>query len=164
MVVEIILAVLLLIVAVVWFAKRSQSGRKPFEGSEQTNSPENLAVTSLLDATMTGMREGLLVVNRDMRVVASNPAARKLFNPSVAALQSQRLTELTRNPAIYSAFLDGLKGVERSGVKVETHGPERQIFDLRVVPIGSANGNGAEGALGVFFDITRMERLPPSIV
>jgi len=159
MVVEIILAGLLLIVAVVWFAKRSESGKKPVEGSEQSNSPENLAVTSLLDATMTGMREGLLVVNRDMRVVASNPAAYKLFNPSVATLQSQRLTELTRNPAIYSAFLDGLKGVERSGVKVETHGPERQVFDLRVVPIGSANGNGAEGALGVFFDITRMERL-----
>ena len=124
MVVEIILAGLLLIVAVVWFAKRSKSDKNPLAGSEQTSSPENLAVTSLLDATMTGMREGLLVVNRDMRVVASNPAARKLFNPSVATLQSQRLTELTRNPAIYSAFLDGLKGIERSGVKVETHGPE----------------------------------------
>jgi len=108
---------------------------------------------------MTGMREGLLVVNRDMRVIASNPAAHRLFNPSVAALKSQRLTELTRNPAIYSAFLDGLKGIERSGVKVETHGPERQIFDLRVIPIGTVNGNGAEGALGVFFDITRTERL-----
>ena len=159
MVVEIILAGLFLIVAIVWLAKRSKSDKNPVAGSDQSTSPENLAVTSLLDATMTGMREGLLVVNRDMRVVASNPAARKLFNPSVATLQSQRLTELTRNPAIYSAFLDGLKGVERSGVKVETHGPERQIFDLRVVPIGSTNGNGAEGALGVFFDITRTERL-----
>jgi two-component system, OmpR family, phosphate regulon sensor histidine kinase PhoR len=159
MVVEIILAGLLVIVAVMWFATRSRSNNKAIAPLEQTHSPESLAVSSLLDATMAGMREGLLVVNRDMRVVASNPAARKLFNPSVATLQSQRLTELTRNPAIYSAFLDGLKGVERSGVKVETHGPERQVFDLRVVPIGSVNGNGAEGALGVFFDITRMERL-----
>jgi len=159
MVVE-VLAALLIVVVIVWFATRSKSEKKhSLEGSEQTNSPEHLAGSSLLEATMTGMREGLLVVNRDMRVVASNPAARKLFNPSVATLQSQRLTELTRNPAIYSAFLDGLKGLERSGVKVETHGPERQIFDLRVVPIGSANGNGAEGALGVFFDITRTERL-----
>src|SRR6185369_6798997 len=82
-----------------------------------------------------------------------------LFSPSVPVLNSQRLTELTRNPAIYSAFLDALKGVERSGVKVETHGPERQVFDLRVVPIGDVNGNGAAGALGVFFDITRLERL-----
>jgi len=154
------LAALLLVGVVVWLATRSKFDKNhPVEKSEQTDAPENLAVSSLLEATLTGMREGLLVVNRDMRVVASNPAARKLFNPSVATLQSQRLTELTRNPEIYSAFLDGLKGLERSGVKVETHGPERQIFDLRVVPIGNANGNGAEGALGVFFDITRTERL-----
>src|ERR1051325_5850939 len=156
-----VLAALLLILAIVWFATRLKSDKiRLVEGSDQTNSPEHLAVSSLLEATMTGMREGLLVVNRDMRVVASNPAARKLFNPSVATLQSQRLTELTRNPAIYSAFLDGLKGLERSGIKVETHGPERQIFDLRVVPIGKVNGHGtADGALGVFFDITRTERL-----
>lgn len=105
------------------------------------------------------MREGLLVVDKDMRVVASNPAARKLFSSSLTKLDSQRLTELTRNPAIYSAFLDALKGNEVGDVKVETHGPERQVFDLRVVPVGNVNGHGAEGALGVFFDITRTERL-----
>jgi len=152
----------MLLAALVWavttFTRRASSDASNAEQIDQSQSPESLAVSSLLHATMTGMREGLLVVNKDMRVVASNPAAHKLFNPSVAALKSQRLTELTRNPAIYGAFLDGLKGIERSGVKVETHGPERQVFDLRVVPIG-ANGHGAEGALGVFFDITRTERL-----
>jgi two-component system phosphate regulon sensor histidine kinase PhoR len=109
---------------------------------------------------MNGMREGLLVVDRDMRVVASNTAAHHLFNPSRGKLESQRLTEITRNPAIYSAFLDALKGMERSGVRVETHGPERMVFDLRVVPLGSnSNGKAAEGALGVFIDVTRMEHL-----
>jgi two-component system phosphate regulon sensor histidine kinase PhoR len=127
---------------------------------ENTNESDQIfAASSLFQATLAGMREGLLVVDKDMRVVASNPAAHKLFNSSLKKLDSQRLTELTRNPAIYSAFLDGLKGNEVAGVKVETHGPERQVFDLRVVPIGNVNGNGAEGALGVFFDITRTERL-----
>ena len=148
-----------LITVIASFLKRKSSSGSSEVQLDQTNSPENLAVGSLLEATLANMREGLLVVNKDMRVVASNPAAHKLFNPSVATLKSQRLTELTRNPAIYSAFLDGLKGIERSGVKVETHGPERQVFDLRVVPIGNTNGHGAEGALGVFFDITRTERL-----
>jgi two-component system phosphate regulon sensor histidine kinase PhoR len=160
---RLILGSLILLVAAVWavraFTARESASTSSLERIDQSQSPESLAVSALLEATMSGMREGLLVVNQDMRVVASNPAAHKLFNPSVPALASQRLTELTRNPAIYSAFLDGLKGIERSGVKVETHGPERQVFDLRVVPIGSANGNGAEGALGVFFDITRTERL-----
>jgi len=157
----VILAVAL--VVIVGWTIRASVRAKPAISSpddpDQSRAPENLPVNSLFEATLSGMREGLLVVNKDMRVVASNQAARKLFNPSVPALTAQRLTELTRNPAIYSAFLDGLKGIERTGVKVETHGPERQIFDLRVVPIGSVNGNGAEGALGVFFDITRMERL-----
>lgn len=132
---------------------------QPQESEDTHKADEIFAADALLEATMGGMREGLLVVNKDMRVVASNTAAHKLFSTSVARLQSQRLTELTRNPAIYSAFLDGLRGNEVSGVKVETHGPERQVFDLRVVPVGNANGNGAEGALGVFFDITRTERL-----
>ena len=161
--VRLVLASLLLVTVVVFaiLARTESSNTKTSSADrlDQSQSPESLAVSSLLEATMSGMREGLLVVNRDMRVVASNPAAHKLFNPSVPALKSQRLTELTRNPAIYSAFLDGLKGIERSGVKVETHGPERQIFDLRVVPIGGTNGKGAEAALGVFFDITRLERL-----
>ena len=44
-------------------------------------------------------------------------------------------------------------------MKVETHGPERMVFDLRVVPLSSSNGKGAEGALGVFIDVTRIEQL-----
>jgi two-component system phosphate regulon sensor histidine kinase PhoR len=126
---------------------------------EGNKTDELFSAGTLFEATLSGMREGLLVVNKDMRVVASNAAAHKLFSASIAKLKSQRLTELTRNPAIYSAFLDALKGNEVSGVKVETHGPDRQVFDLRVVPIGNVNGHGAEGALGVFFDITRTERL-----
>ena len=130
----------------------------------KTESPaETIALGKLFEATMTGMREGLLVVDQDMRVVASNPVAHRVFNLSKGSLESQRLTELTRNPAIYSAFLDALNGIERSGVKVETHGPERLVFDLRAVPLASSNGSKDEaqpqGALGVFIDITRIERL-----
>jgi two-component system phosphate regulon sensor histidine kinase PhoR len=129
------------------------------ESQDTDNTDKIFAPGSLFEATLGGMREGLLVVDKEMRVVASNPAAHKLFSSSLRKINSQRLTELTRNPAIYSAFLDGLKGNEVTGVKVEIHAPERQVFDLRVVPIGNVNGNGAEGALGVFFDITRTERL-----
>jgi two-component system phosphate regulon sensor histidine kinase PhoR len=139
------------------FAKHENPQVRTAEEGDKTD--EIFDARTLFAATRDGMREGLIVVNRDMRVVASNPAAHKLFSPSTGKLNSQRLTELTRNPAIYNAFLDGLKGNEVAGVKVETHGPDRQVFDLRVVPIGNVNGYGGEGALGVFFDITRTERL-----
>jgi len=140
------------------FFQNREKGQ-PGQPQDTDNKDQIFAPSALFEATMSGMREGLLVVNKDMRVVASNPAAHKLFSSSLKKIDSQRLTELTRNPAIYSAFLDGLKGNEVSDVKVEIHSPERQVFDLRVMPIGNVNGHGAEGALGVFFDITRTERL-----
>ncbi len=127
--------------------------------SEEQQPAATFAFGKLFEATMNGMREGLLVVDKDMRVVASNFAAHKLFSAGKGKLNTQRLTELTRNPEINGAFLDALKGIERSGVKIQTHGPERLIFDLRVVPLGSANGKFAEGALGVFIDVTRIDRL-----
>ena len=161
--VRLVSAILLFIIALIFLVRAflplgQRASGEAEDDLNESDSPEVFAVGQLFEATMGGMREGLLVVNKDMRVVASNRAAYRLFNPSLPKLESQRLTELTRNPAIYGAFLDALKGEERSGVKVETHGPERQVFDLRVVPLG-ANGKGAAGALGVFFDITRTERL-----
>jgi two-component system phosphate regulon sensor histidine kinase PhoR len=170
-----IAAVILLLAAGGWlikaFSNKTSTEQSPSaDGGEDrgdTEAPaDTFALGKLFEATMNGMREGLLVVDKDMRVVASNAAAHRLFNLSRGKLNTQRLTELTRNPAIYSAFLDALKGTERSGVKVETHGPERLVFDLRVVPLMNSNskrseGNAqaAQGALGVFIDVTRIERL-----
>lgn len=111
----------------------------------------------LLIATLNEMREGLLVIDGDMRVVASNHAARHVFSNVEGSLNSKRLTELTRNPTIYEAFLEGVRGVERAGVKVEIFAPGRQVFDLRVVPLHIESG--IDGAVGVFFDVTKLERL-----
>jgi len=113
----------------------------------------------LLDVTVNEMREGLLVIDPEMRVVASNRAARNLLSHADDSINTRRLTELTRNPAIYDAFLDAVRGIERAGVKVETYDHGRRIFDLRVVPLRAGNGHGAAGAVGVFFDVTRLERL-----
>ncbi|MCM3903468.1 MAG: ATP-binding protein [Pyrinomonadaceae bacterium] len=143
-------------------AKQQRTSSLPTQnaaGSSDSRSTEIFALGKLFEATLDEMREGLLVVDNDMRVVASNPAAHRLFNLVTGRLESQRLTELTRNPAIYSAFHDALKGNERSGVEIETHAPTRRVFDLRVVPLGNSDGTGTAGAIGVFFDITQLEKL-----
>ncbi|MEA2205008.1 MAG: two-component system, OmpR family, phosphate regulon sensor histidine kinase PhoR [Blastocatellia bacterium] len=139
----------------------TRRGADDLRTTDRQSTAEVFTQARLFEATINGMREGLLVVDRDMRVVASNAAAHRLFNSPRGNLDDQRLTEITRNPAIYGAFLDALKGHERSEVRVETHGPER-VFDLRVVPLGGdhdKNGGGEDGALGVFIDVTRIERL-----
>lgn len=121
--------------------------------------PHIFALGKLFEATLGGMREGLVVVDRDLRVVASNPAAYELFSTAENTLQSQRLTELTRDTAIYGAFTEALQGEERSGIKIETHGRDGKIFDLRVVPLIASDKREVQGAIGIFFDITKLERL-----
>jgi two-component system, OmpR family, phosphate regulon sensor histidine kinase PhoR len=140
--------------------RRAQSHKTRLTSKPRAEQDQSHISSHLLNATLNEMREGLLVIDQEMRVLTANRAARQLvFNLSDSAFVSRRLTELTRNPAIYDAFLDGVRGLERAGVKVETYGPERRVFDLRVVPLRTADGRGASGALGVFFDVTRLERL-----
>ena len=135
------------------FILRTFVGNKGWIGHESRGFSKEL-----LNSTINEMREGLVVIDAEMRIVASNQAAQRLFT-NISSSRERRITEITRNPAIYDAFLDGVRGKERVGVKVETHDPERRIFDLRVVPLRSSGNGIITGALGVFFDVTRLERL-----
>jgi len=156
-----IAALLIVLAAVAFIVRALKTSREnvPVGATPEPDKADTFTRDKLFNATIQGMREGLLIVDNDMRVVASNQAAYRLFNSPRAKLEAQRLTELTRNPAIYAAFHDGLQGKQSSDVRVETHGADRLAFDLRVVPLGAANGKGAEGALGIFTDVTRTERL-----
>jgi two-component system phosphate regulon sensor histidine kinase PhoR len=126
----------------------------------------------LLEAMLNSMREGMLVVDGELRVVASNAAARALFAFGARAAQSPQLGDLTRSPAVLSAYLGAIERGERVEAKVELmDGAERRVYDLRVAPLQPRSVAGEQqpqqqqqevasrGAVGVFFDITRLERL-----
>jgi two-component system phosphate regulon sensor histidine kinase PhoR len=114
---------------------------------------------ALLDATMDSMREGMLVVDQELRIVASNRAARDIFATGSNTLEAKRLSEVTRQPAIYQAFRSAMEAGERAETKVEMQGADKRIFDLRVAPLRFGKRGASRGAIGVFFDITRLERL-----
>jgi two-component system, OmpR family, phosphate regulon sensor histidine kinase PhoR len=113
---------------------------------------------ALLEAMMNGMREGMLVIDEESRIVASNRAARQMFSQVKGSLEKHRLSDLTRNPSIHSAFAAALAHNEQAQTKVEMEGPGGPIFDLRTVPLRLDEGN-SHGAMGIFFNITRLERL-----
>jgi two-component system phosphate regulon sensor histidine kinase PhoR len=119
---------------------------------------------ALLDVTMDSMREAVVVIDSAMRVVALNNSAREVFRAEAAeALSPRRLSDLTRNPAIYSAFAAAVARGLRAEVKVEAErGTERRTYNLHVAPLRQREmvyGSDVRGAVGVFFDITRLERL-----
>jgi two-component system phosphate regulon sensor histidine kinase PhoR len=134
------------------------------ESSSYVGAAGEVPVAALLRATMESMREGVVVIDSAMRVVALNNPARATFRRNAAdALSPRRLSDLTRNPAIYSAFAGAVARGVRAEVKVETDGEDgRRIYDLHVAPLRGREaiyGSDVRGAIGVFIDITRLERL-----
>jgi two-component system phosphate regulon sensor histidine kinase PhoR len=119
---------------------------------------------ALLEVTMDSMREAVVVIDSAMRVVALNNTARAAFRSGgAAALSPRRLSDLTRNPAIYSAFAAAVARGLRAEVKVETDGAGgRRAYDLHVAPLRQREvvyGSDVRGAVGVFYDVTELERL-----
>ncbi|HEV7860720.1 MAG TPA: ATP-binding protein [Pyrinomonadaceae bacterium] len=113
----------------------------------------------LLRAMMNGMREGVIVLDQQMRVLASNPAARSIFRGVPGKLEDKRLSEVTRHPSINNAFRTTLESGERAEVKIEMLNGEQGVFELQVVPLRVVYDDSQRGAIGVFFDITRLEHL-----
>jgi two-component system phosphate regulon sensor histidine kinase PhoR len=166
--------------------ERADGATRESGGLEADGRAAFVPAGELLEAMMSSMREGLVVVDGGMRVVALNAAAREIFGAGGGdAAHSSRdgedegrarraeeagfvrrgdeprsLGELTRNPAVLGAFAEALARGRRVEAKVETARGERRAYDLRVAPLKPQGGWGAQrGAVGVFFDITRLERL-----
>jgi two-component system, OmpR family, phosphate regulon sensor histidine kinase PhoR len=120
---------------------------------------------ALLEVTMDSMREAVVIIDSAMRVVALNNSARGVFRAAGgdSALSPRRLSDLTRNPSVYSAFAAAVARGERAEVKVEIYGGDaRHAYDLHVAPLRQREavyGSDVRGAVGVFFDITQLERL-----
>src|SRR2546423_15420598 len=111
-----------------------------------------LPAHELLETMLQSMREGLLVVDADMRVLLSNRAAGRIFGAAHdETLNARRLTELTRSTPVLNAFSAALLPSERVEAKFETAETDRRAYDLRVAPFEP--GGAVRGAIGVFFDI-----------
>lgn len=72
---------------------------------------------------------------------------------SADSTRAFRLTDATRDPAINSAFSQVLEQRNAVDLRVEIADRDGSSFNLNVAPLGN------ELAVGVFFDITQLERL-----
>src|SRR4029077_8919992 len=98
--------------------------------------------------------DGLLAVDSARRVVFANPRFTEMFDLS-GDLVGSSLGEVIRAPAVYSAFdaaIAGRESQERFSFRIGV--VERKI-DIRAIPLKSDDIS----AVGLFIDVTRLERL-----
>src|SRR6185295_1048000 len=80
-------------------------------------------------------------------------AARPRSGVLTDTARAHRLTDATRDPAINSAFRRVFEDGASIELRVEMADRERRSFQLNVAPLGS------DLAVGVFFNITQLEKL-----
>ncbi|MEO8647643.1 MAG: ATP-binding protein [Acidobacteriota bacterium] len=110
---------------------------------------------AVLKAIIEHSRESLLVIDDSMRIEVANRSANNSFGRG-ERLDGRLLSEVIRDPELHDAFRLAFDTGSASDLRVEITGPEKLVFDTHIAP---ADLDGERRAIGVFYDITRIERL-----
>lgn len=105
---------------------------------------------------MAATREGVVVVDPTLRVIAANAPAELSFARNGTPLVNRRLSEVIREFRLHDAFQRSITSGESSDIKIDFTVAERRSYDVHVAPIEHEN---ARHAIGFFYDITQVERL-----
>ncbi|HMQ03198.1 MAG TPA: ATP-binding protein [Pyrinomonadaceae bacterium] len=126
-----------------------------FSATRRTESGTHAALETLHQLLEAG-RDSTIVVNSSRRIVAANTAASDAFVRQLGTIQNRLLSEIIRDLPLHEAFTLALDQKHSSDVKIDFIGNEKRSYDVHVSPIELG---GAAHAIGVFYDVTQVERL-----
>jgi two-component system phosphate regulon sensor histidine kinase PhoR len=124
-----------------------------FKKKDGTTSVESALI---LSDVLETIREGVLIINGNTEIVASNRSAYEYFGRGNGPLNGRRLSEVIREVSVHSAFRNALLNMESSEIRFEFLDKERKVFAVRVVPF---RHEGESQAIGTFYDLTKIEQL-----
>jgi two-component system, OmpR family, phosphate regulon sensor histidine kinase PhoR len=107
-----------------------------------------------LEAVLSGMVEGVIVVNEQGQVQIANEAARQLLRLDASPI-GRRYVELIRHPDIAMQITQALQGERPGGLELAIGGDPARTFIARCSP---AITPGSRGAVLVLHDITDLRR------
>jgi two-component system phosphate regulon sensor histidine kinase PhoR len=128
-----------------WLAKSSGAA------AEAQKSPHRILIEILKT-----MREGVIIVAEDTRIIASNQAAYDAFARGNGALETKRLSEAIRDLSVHEAFRRALEDGQSAEINFEVLTGERRTFDVHIAAVEI---DGTRNAVGIFYDTTQIERL-----
>ncbi|HZS09830.1 MAG TPA: ATP-binding protein [Blastocatellia bacterium] len=113
--------------------------------------------SKLLQSVLASVDEGLVIIDREERVLLINDAARRLLG--IGHRAARLLTDISFNPQINDAFTRVLLTADRAEARVELQfGLGRRVLRLHTAPL-RFDGARVDGVVGAFIDITQLEKL-----
>ncbi len=131
-------------------ARAAEELRKIVLRQKESYGQQSAALQKIVGA----IGEGLMALNRDGRVVFTNPRIGEMFGFD-ETMKGRPYLEIVRKHSLVEAFQRALRGEESTTrVTANSERGERQI-EIRVVPVPSSD----IAAVALFIDITDIERL-----
>ena len=110
------------------------------------------------DAILTGMAEGVLLVNAQGRLVLTNPAGRAMLRLP-AETGDTHYVELVRQPDVCRLLASALGGERPPAIEVPLDPQSRHTYVAQVVPVAAARGGGAVLVLRDITDLRRADQV-----
>jgi two-component system phosphate regulon sensor histidine kinase PhoR len=108
------------------------------------------------EAILSGMAEGVLAVDRELRVVFSNDAVLRALGARSPVAERTRLLELVRDRELCDLLHAAVRTGETQKRRLKLAGERERLFEVQAAPFEMPGG---EGAIAILHDITDLERL-----
>jgi len=108
------------------------------------------------EAILTSMLEGVLAVDKDLRVTFCNNSFARTMGARMPVNPGMQLLELVRDPALIEIMTDVLSNGERVERRLTLAAADQHSFEVLAGPLA---GPSTLGALAILHDVTELERL-----
>jgi two-component system phosphate regulon sensor histidine kinase PhoR len=110
----------------------------------------------LLEKILDATREGVLVVDRDLRVIACNRPAHRSFASDGVKLVGQLISDIIPGHSLLSAIQQAFIEARATDIHLEYLANGGRLFDVHVAPLDL---DGELAAISFFYDVTQVHRL-----
>jgi two-component system phosphate regulon sensor histidine kinase PhoR len=107
-------------------------------------------------AILTGMVEGVLAVDNELRVIFCNQSFAQAVGVEGPITERLPLLELVRDPELLDTLTQVLVTGEPAKRRLETSAAAGRAFEVQVAPLGTTS---QRGAIVILHDVTDLERL-----
>jgi two-component system phosphate regulon sensor histidine kinase PhoR len=108
------------------------------------------------EAILSGMAEGVLAVDRELRVTFCNAAFLRAIDFRGASFEGRFLLELIRDPDFHALLRSVLATGEPQKLRFKLSTANARTFEANATPLETPSG---PGAIAILYDITDLERL-----
>ena len=108
------------------------------------------------EAILVGMLEGVLAVDKDLRVTFCNQSFAKTVGARLPVIPGMPLAELVRDPGLREIMTTVLATGERVEQRLTLPAASAHSFEVLAGPLG---GPPSRGVLAILHDVTELERL-----